>query len=89
MISKPVLDKETMAALRRRLYEEFWRELEEKNIDAGGIKRLAAGYAVDSAMREVLEGLPAKISKLDIIGLVNPLLTLARREDRVGAGARR
>ena len=72
-----------MAALEDYFYKSFLAKMSEKSIDTSGLKRVADNCATDSPLREVLLELPDKISNMDMIGLVYPLSTLAKREDRV------
>ncbi len=81
--SKRLVDEDTMAALEDYFRKSFLAKLNEKSIDISGLKRLADRCATDSPLREVLLELPDEISRMDMIGLVYPLSTLARREDRV------
>jgi hypothetical protein len=81
--SKTLIDEDTMASLEAYFYETFRDRLSEMNIDTGGLKRLADRCATDSPLREVLLDLPDKISRMDMMGLVYPLSTLAKREDKV------
>lgn len=81
--SNPILDESTMAALEDYFYRSFLAKLNEKNIDTSALKRLAERCANDSPLREVLLELPNRISGVDMMGLVYPLSTLAKREDRI------
>lgn len=64
-------------------YTSFLAKLNEKTIDTARLKRLADRCATDSPLRKVLLEPPDKISRMDILGFVHPLSTLAKREDRV------
>ncbi|MGP8057336.1 MAG: hypothetical protein ACLP9K_07045 [Nitrososphaerales archaeon] len=77
----PVVDEYTMEALED--YRSFLAKLNEKSIDTAGLKRLAGRCTIDSPLREVLLELPDKISRMDMMGLIYPLSTLAKREDRI------
>ena len=52
---KPIIDEDTMAALEDYFYRCFLAKLDEKNIDTGGLKRLADRCATDP-----LRAVPAK-----------------------------
>jgi hypothetical protein len=72
-----------MAAPEAHFYKFFRAKLSENSIDTGGLKRLADRCATDSPLREVLLELPDRISQMNMMGLIYPLSTLAKREDRI------
>ncbi|MDA4125552.1 MAG: hypothetical protein OK438_08945 [Thaumarchaeota archaeon] len=79
----PIIDEGTMAALRDYFYDTFWESLNAKDVEISGLKRVADKCAADSPLREVLLELPDRVSRVDMQGLVYPLTTLAKREDRI------
>lgn len=81
--SKPIVDEDTMAALEGYFYKSFMARLSEKSIDIAGLKQLTDRCSSDSPLREVLLELPDRISRMDMIGPVYPISTLAKREDRI------
>lgn len=85
-LPKPIVDEETMAALEDYFYRTFWEDMNKKTINTRGLKEMADKCASDSPLREVLMDLPDRISKIEMLGLIYPLETLAKREDRIRSG---
>ena len=81
--SEAIVNEDTMAAVEDCFYKSFMAKLREKSIDTAGLKRLAARCSTDSPLREVLLELPDRVSGMDMMGLVYPLSTLVKREDRI------
>lgn len=54
--STPIVDEDTMAALKDYFYKSFIASLNEKSIDTGRLKKLADGCATDSPGQNLQAG---------------------------------
>lgn len=55
-LPKPIADEEMMAALEDYFYKTFWEDLNRKDIDAKGLKKVADKCASDSSLRKIVDG---------------------------------
>ena len=76
------LDEKTTAVLRDHFRAELWNELNRPSIDITTLKTMGRRLAADSPLRELLLSLPDLVSRVDMLGLAYPIVTLARLEDR-------